>query len=70
MIAGKDTEIEELDKSIKKDKEILIDEYVTSVELRERVHPNWSVELHPNWSVELHPNWSISCPHYVHVLNL
>jgi len=37
LIAEKDNEIEELDKSIQKDKEILRDENVTSVELRERV---------------------------------
>lgn len=37
LIAQKDKEIEELDKSIQKDKEILGDENITSVELRERV---------------------------------
>ena len=37
LIAEKDKEIEELDKSIQRDEEILRDENVTSVELRERV---------------------------------
>ena len=42
LIAEKDKEIEELDKSVQKDEEILRDENVTSVELRERVRDRFN----------------------------